>query len=150
MVPKICGPYVFYRVSGTTGKTGYLINFLILWNIPKNFISFTGNQNVHGVSDFMFFFKYFLHISPVIALNVFSTWIITKIQLSLWYLWKEFQDELNPEVAFTKRALTFWIIPIQGFSHFRQLLLNHGLKEMSEFPSSPISSVKKNLRSTAL
>ena len=37
----------------------------------------------------------------------------------------------------------------QGLSHFRQLLENLGLKEMSDFPRCPIYSVK-NLRSTAL
>ena len=91
---------------------------------------------------FSFFLKYFSHISPVIALNVFSTWIIAKIQLAGWYLLKEFQDELNPKETFTKKVqLFFFIIPRQRFSHFRKLLPNPELKEISSFPNSPIYSV---------
>ena len=126
---------------------------IFLKYIGNLYIFHWASKNVHAVLKcfviFIFFLKYFSHISPVIALNVFSTWIITKIKLAGWYLWKEFQDELNHEETITKKALNFFMTHMQGFSHFRQLLQNHGLKEMRGFPSSLIYSVK-NLRSTAL
>ena len=117
-------------------------------------MSLTGNQKCSCCFQkcfviYSFFWKYFPHISPVISLNVFSTWKITKIQLARWYLWKEIQEELNPEETFTKQPQFFFINPRQRFSHLKQLLQNPGLKEMSGFPSSSIYSVE-NLRSTAL
>ena len=44
------------------------------------------------------------------------------------YLWKEVQDELNPEETLTKKEQFFYIIPRQGISNFKQLLQKLGLK----------------------
>ena len=94
--------------------------------------------------------KIFLHISQFVALNkcIFHTnnhkvptgWVISvEIFLGL----------TEPQGNINKKETIFCIIPRQGFSHFRQLLQNPGLKEMKGYPSSAIYLVNK-LWSTAL
>ena len=51
-----------------------------------------------------FFLKYLPHTWQCNALNVFSTWIFTWIQLMLLHLWTCFQDEIVNEKTFTKQT----------------------------------------------
>ena len=74
-------------------------------------VSWSGNQKnfmlfLKVFCDFKMLLQSFPHISPDIALNVFSTWTITKIHMAVWYLWKECQDELNPKETFIKKKGT--------------------------------------------
>ena len=84
---------------------------------------------------------WFPHISPVIALNVFSKWIITKIQPAGWYLWKEVQDELNPEETFTKKA-QFFLFLGKGFPILDNFYKILGWNKWAVFPVVGKASIK--------
>ena len=67
---------------------------------------------------------FFPHIWQSLALNVFSTWKITRKSLPLWYLWKELQDKCYMIKHFKIKSLDCFFVPSWRFQHFKQLLQN--------------------------
>ena len=86
----------------------------------------------------LFFKKYIPHISLVIVLNVFSTWIITKIKLAEWYLLNNFQDELNPRKHLQKMH-AFFIIRRKVFPILDNFYKILGWKKWVVFPVVPFT-----------
>ena len=62
-----------------------------------------------------------------------SSWVISVDRISRL---------TKPWGNINKKTYFFYYYSKAGFSHFRQILQNLGLKEMSGFPSSPMYSVK--------
>ena len=94
-----------------------------------------------------------LHIITSNSQNTVGTTFITEdvydALILMNQLGEDIEYRINQYIRCICKSTKNFIIPRHGFSHFKQLLQNPGLKEMSGFPSSPIYSVK-NLRYTAL
>ena len=93
-------------------------------------ISSTGhNKNVHDffikrLVILQFFLKCVPHFWHCNALNVFFTWINTRIWWEMSYLRKKFQDEMVHEKTSTNKAQYFFGVSSRRYQDFRHILQN--------------------------